>query len=194
MSGRNCLEVWIKTTEPRFICLEAVHIPSPSPTSGDSVIKSGGGSSSEKRYFWVWDLESISQTFYKQLLRTQIPKSAKKDSQVKQLFALLGSASVKAAHKHGDEIDPMLLAGKSPILTCGENWFFPLPKNPDTVSLWHVLSNKALVIGVNEVTGKTHWKIGNCCIDCIYKSSYLQLKPQMSWKSFSDCIETRDML
>ena len=30
----------------------------------------------------------------------------KKDSQLKQHFALLGSASVKAAHKHIDEIDP----------------------------------------------------------------------------------------
>ena len=34
------------------------------------------------------------------------PKSAKKDSQVKQLFALLGSAHVKSARKHLDEIDP----------------------------------------------------------------------------------------
>ena len=34
------------------------------------------------------------------------PKSAKKDSQLKQLFALLGSGDVKAAHKHVDEIDP----------------------------------------------------------------------------------------
>ena len=29
-----------------------------------------------------------------------------RDSQVKQLFALLGSVSVKAAHKHVDEVDP----------------------------------------------------------------------------------------
>ena len=29
----------------------------------------------------------------------------KKDSQIKQLFALLGPACVKAAHKHVDEID-----------------------------------------------------------------------------------------
>ena len=34
------------------------------------------------------------------------PKSAKKDSQFKQLFALLGSAHVKAGHKHVDKIDP----------------------------------------------------------------------------------------
>jgi len=33
------------------------------------------------------------------------PESAKKDSQVKQLFALSGSASVKAGHKHVDEIE-----------------------------------------------------------------------------------------
>ena len=36
------------------------------------------------------------------------PKSAKKVSQVKQLFVLLGSASLKAAHKHVDEIQPEL--------------------------------------------------------------------------------------
>ena len=34
------------------------------------------------------------------------PKSAKKDSHVKQLFALLGFSSVKAVCKHVDEIDP----------------------------------------------------------------------------------------
>ena len=34
------------------------------------------------------------------------PRSAKKDSQVKQLYVLLGSACVKAASKHVDEIDP----------------------------------------------------------------------------------------
>ena len=33
------------------------------------------------------------------------PKSAKKDSQVKQPFALLGYVSVKTAYKHVDEID-----------------------------------------------------------------------------------------
>ena len=48
---------------------------------------------------------SISRTFYGQLLRAQIPK-AQKDSQVKQLLALLGSAGVKAARKLVDEIDP----------------------------------------------------------------------------------------
>ena len=40
-----------------------------------------------------------------QLLRKQAPK-VQKDSQVKQLFALLGSARVKAAHNNVDEIDP----------------------------------------------------------------------------------------
>ena len=35
------------------------------------------------------------------------PKSAKKDSQVKQLFVALGSACVKAVCKHVDEIDPL---------------------------------------------------------------------------------------
>ena len=36
------------------------------------------------------------------------PKSAKKDSQLKQLFAFLESVDVKAAGKHVDEIDPRL--------------------------------------------------------------------------------------
>ena len=48
---------------------------------------------------------SISPTSYEQLLCTQIPK-AKKDSQVKLLFELLGSACVKAERKYIDEIDP----------------------------------------------------------------------------------------
>ena len=39
---------------------------------------------------------------------TTIPK-AQKDSQVKQLFALFGSACVKAVSKHVDEIDPRVL-------------------------------------------------------------------------------------
>ena len=34
------------------------------------------------------------------------PKSGKKDHDVKQLFTLLGSAGIKAAHKHVYEIDP----------------------------------------------------------------------------------------
>ena len=34
------------------------------------------------------------------------PKSAKKDSQVKQRFELLGSVCIKAAYEHVDEIDP----------------------------------------------------------------------------------------
>ena len=51
---------------------------------------------------------SISPTLYVQLLCLQIPK-AQKDSQLKQLFALLGSARVKAARKHVDEIDPWFL-------------------------------------------------------------------------------------
>ena len=34
------------------------------------------------------------------------PKSAKKDSQAKQLFALSGSVRVKAGRKHIEEIDP----------------------------------------------------------------------------------------
>ena len=41
---------------------------------------------------------SISPSIYEQLLRAKIPK-AQKDSQVKQLFALLGPASIKSASK-----------------------------------------------------------------------------------------------
>ena len=33
----------------------------------------------------------------------------KKDSQLKQLFAILGSAHLKAEHKHVDDIDPRVL-------------------------------------------------------------------------------------
>ena len=50
---------------------------------------------------------SISPTFYEQLLHAQSPK-AQKDGQLKQLFAVLGSAWVKAARKPVDEIDPRL--------------------------------------------------------------------------------------
>ena len=45
-----------------------------------------------------------------QLSRAQITKP-QKDSQLKQLFALLGSVSVKAAHKHVDEIEPGTIFG-----------------------------------------------------------------------------------
>ena len=47
---------------------------------------------------------SISPTFHVQLLCLQIPK-AQKDSQLKQLFALLGSAGIKAVCNNVDEID-----------------------------------------------------------------------------------------
>ena len=49
---------------------------------------------------------SISPSFYKQLLHSQIPRAQKKDSQDDQLFALSGPVHVKAAHRHVDEIDP----------------------------------------------------------------------------------------
>ena len=48
---------------------------------------------------------AMSPTFYEQLLRMQSPK-AQKDGQIKQLFAILGSACVKAACKYIDEIYP----------------------------------------------------------------------------------------
>jgi len=47
-------------------------------------------------------LESISSTYNLCLAFT-----SKKNSQAISLFALLGSAQVKAAHKHVDEIDPL---------------------------------------------------------------------------------------
>ena len=46
---------------------------------------------------WIRDLGSISPTFYKQLLRTQIPKAQKSCLTWLSFFALLGSACVKAA-------------------------------------------------------------------------------------------------
>ena len=49
---------------------------------------------------------SISSTCLRTAFTRADPKSAKKDSQVKQLLVLLGSGSIKAAHKHVDEIDP----------------------------------------------------------------------------------------
>ena len=45
------------------------------------------------------------RSFYAQLICAQIPE-AQKDSQVKQIFALTGSAHIKAALKHVDETDP----------------------------------------------------------------------------------------
>ena len=48
----------------------------------------------------------ISSSVYVQLLCSQIPKAQKKGSQLKQLFALSGSASIKAAREHIEEIDP----------------------------------------------------------------------------------------
>ena len=63
--------------------------------------------------------ESILPSFYEQLLRMQIPK-VQKDSQVKLLFALSGSAGIKAARKNIDEIDPRtnceVASGKGKLL------------------------------------------------------------------------------
>ena len=58
------------------------------------------------------------------------PKRPKKDSQFKQLFALLGSAGVKAALKHVDESDPRALGSifqqsigaKSPMGQASSTW------------------------------------------------------------------------
>ena len=58
------------------------------------------------------------------------PKSPKKDSQLKQLFVLLGSAGVKAALKHPDESDPRALGSifqqsigaKSPMGQASSTW------------------------------------------------------------------------
>ena len=64
-------------------------------------------------------LGSISPTFYEQLLRSKIPK-AQKDSQIKQLFALLGSACIKAAREHVDEIEPRVFVCSPPSAMSGE--------------------------------------------------------------------------
>jgi len=48
------------------------------------------------------------------------PKSAKKDIQVISHFALLGSASVKAAHKHVDEIGLNFINVLHTAFTCAD--------------------------------------------------------------------------
>ena len=50
---------------------------------------------------WGQFHQHFTSSFYAQRFQKR-----KKDSQLKQLFALLGSAGIKAAHKHVDEIDP----------------------------------------------------------------------------------------
>ena len=52
---------------------------------------------------------SISSTCLHAAFTRADPKSEKKTSHVMQLFALSGSACIKAARKHVDEIDPGLL-------------------------------------------------------------------------------------
>ena len=54
--------------------------------------------------------------FYLQLLRPQIPK-AQKLLELTDFFVLLGSASVKAASEHVDEIDPRELICR--LMCCG---------------------------------------------------------------------------
>ena len=59
--------------------------------------------------FWLFDFRGqfhLHFTFSFYVPRSQKPQ---KDGQLKQLFALLGSAGVKAVHKHVDEIDPWFL-------------------------------------------------------------------------------------
>jgi len=51
-------------------------------------------------------LVSISPSFYKRKLCSQIPKMQKRHWQLDCLFALLGSAGVKVACKHAGKIDP----------------------------------------------------------------------------------------
>ena len=59
----------------------------------------------------TWQKTTCSQ-FHQHFLQAAFthadPYSAKKDSQVKQLFVLSGSVGIKAARKHVDEIDPWL--------------------------------------------------------------------------------------
>ena len=52
---------------------------------------------------------SISSTFYEQLLRSQIPKAQKRLSSQLAFFALLGSASVKAACRMLVKLTPVRL-------------------------------------------------------------------------------------
>ena len=49
---------------------------------------------------------SVTTNILRATFKGADPKSAKKDSQVMQLFALLGPSSIKAVHKQVDEIDP----------------------------------------------------------------------------------------
>ena len=51
-----------------------------------------------------------AQHLVKFLFCCQRSQKCKKDSQLKKLFALLGSACIKAALKHLDEIDPWMMA------------------------------------------------------------------------------------
>ena len=50
---------------------------------------------------WCQFHQHFTRSFY-----TRSAKKCQKDSQVNQLFVLLGSVSVKAAHKDVDAIDP----------------------------------------------------------------------------------------
>ena len=75
-----------------------------------------------KHYFVEFDLPGINFIIILHAAFTPADPKAQKDSQVKQLFALLGSASVKAARKHFVEFDlPGLLI---PMKTSSKNFFF----------------------------------------------------------------------
>ena len=75
---------------------------------------------------------------FTQSFSTHISQKCKKDNQVKQLFALLGSMRLKAERKHIDEIDPR----------CKEdsdgNWF-SLKTVPIVLTVWQSLELKPSV-------------------------------------------------
>ena len=59
------------------------------------------------KWWWNWLQPGVNFTnILHAAFMLADPKSAIKDSQLKQLFTYLGSASVKALGKHVDEIDP----------------------------------------------------------------------------------------
>ena len=71
---------------------------------------------------WWWEYWGQFHQHFTRSFYTHRSQKRKKNSQLKQLVALLGSASVKAACKHFDEIDPsfQLAARKTMVkLTLG---------------------------------------------------------------------------
>ena len=93
----------------------------------------------------VWTHLQFAPTFYEQLLCMQIPK-VQRDRQVKQLFALSGSAHVKAVRKHIDEIDP-----RSPLLAPESN---PTQRRLFTNAWirWKLISGNLIILSSKQTT------------------------------------------